>query len=373
MRKKIGLIRFPPSSSGVYQLKNFVEIIEPITEELYVVSNNEFLNNLKSEENIRKFRVEYNSGNNMFIRTFNRLIVQIKIARIIARQKDVNFWMAYGDFPIALPILFIKILNKTVVIMPMGSSKKTLKDTKGIFISSISGLIISYLYTICDLLLIYSENLISELSLEKHRNKIVFAHEHIIDFSKFNIKTPITKRDNIVGYVGRFSNEKNILNFLYSISIILKKKENIHFVLIGDGNQKEKVLDYIKKNNLNNKISNIGWISKEEMPVYLNKMKLLVIPSKTEGLPNIMLEAMACGTPVLASKVGSIPDIIKDGKNGFLLENTQSDCIADNILKLIDNKELNMIAENANRFVKENYTFEKTREIFMNIIDHHVK
>jgi len=60
-------------------------------------------------------------------------------------------------------------------------------------------------------------------------------------------------------------------------------------------------------------------VDHQELTGYLNEFKVLILPSYTEGLPGVILEAMACGTPVLITGVGSIPDIIDDHVNGFLL------------------------------------------------------
>jgi glycosyltransferase involved in cell wall biosynthesis len=102
-----------------------------------------------------------------------------------------------------------------------------------------------------------------------------------------------------------------------------------------------------------------GWISHEDLPRYLNPLRLLVLPSYTEGLPNIMLEAMACGTPVLATPVGAIPDIIIDGKTGFIMESNSPECIAENVIRALNSSDLDRIAEAGRRFVEENITFEK--------------
>ncbi len=124
----------------------------------------------------------------------------------------------------------------------------------------------------------------------------------------------------------------------------------------------------LQKGGVTARVDLPGWISHDDLPAYLNHLRLLVLPSYTEGLPNIMLEAMACGTPVLATPVGAIPDVIIDGKTGFIMENNSPECIAENVARALASPDLEEIAEAGRRFVEENFTFERVVERWKEVL-----
>ncbi len=101
------------------------------------------------------------------------------------------------------------------------------------------------------------------------------------------------------------------------------------------------------------------WVPHEELPAVLNSLRLLVIPSFSEGLPNIMLEAMACGTPVLASRVGAIRDTIKDGENGFLIRDNAPISIAEGISRALSKSDIDSVVEKASSMIDQEFSFEK--------------
>jgi glycosyltransferase involved in cell wall biosynthesis len=86
-------------------------------------------------------------------------------------------------------------------------------------------------------------------------------------------------------------------------------------------------------------------------------LKLIVLPTKGEGLPTIVLEAMACGTPVLTTSAGAIPDVIIDEETGFLMENNSPDCIVENIIRVLDYHEPVRIVTNARVLVEQRFTY----------------
>lgn len=95
-----------------------------------------------------------------------------------------------------------------------------------------------------------------------------------------------------------------------------------------------------------------GWISHDDPPEYLDQPRLLVPSSYTERLLTIILEAMACGTPVIATTAGAIPDVIIDGKTGFITGNNSPECIKTNLNCALNSPELERIAVNRSWFAE---------------------
>ena len=127
------------------------------------------------------------------------------------------------------------------------------------------------------------------------------------------------------------------------------------------------------KNELKNKgsydkVELTGWIPHNEFPDYLNELKLLVFPSYSEGLSNVVLESMACGTLVLATPVGGVLDLINDGVTGFILKNNSPECIAENVMRALNHQNLDEIAKNARKLIEEEYTYEAAVERYRKIL-----
>ena len=289
-----------------------------------------------------------------------------KVMRI-ARNVDIYVFFIGGTTSF-LPMLVAKLLRKKVVLSTTGSVVKTSIGAKDPLILTLLIKISEEIsHGLSDKIILYSRN-IKESNLEKYRNKISIAHRHFLDFDKFEIKKSFDERDNLVGYIGRLSGEKGVLNFVKAVPKILEKRSKINFLIGGDGQLRDEIEEYLDEENLNNKVELAGWIPHDELPDYLNTLKLVVLPAYTEGLPNIMLEAMACGTPVLATPVGGVPDVIKEGETGFILENNSPECIAKNVIKVLEYPNLDKIVKNARELVEREFTYLSAVERYKDII-----
>ncbi|HJH25276.1 MAG TPA: hypothetical protein C5S37_00560, partial [Methanophagales archaeon] len=340
-RQKYGIVIFPLSKAGKQPLLNLVKIICSLTNEMYIVAGVvekvTFETDFSGTTFIKKYDIEHTGRIGILRRVANYSWTQLKICfRLVKITEKVDIWIFFlGGENLLLPMLAAKISGRKVLLILGGDSGK-IAEFRGDSCHVPLKCIFKINCILSNKIILYSENLINEWNLEKYRNKISIAHEHFLDFDKFKIQKKFDERENLVGYIGRLSEEKGVLNFVKAIPKILKKEEEIRFLIGGDGQLREEIEKYFDDENLYDKVNLAGWIPHDELPDYLNELKLFVLSSYTEGLPNIMLEAMACGTPVLATPVGAIPDIIKDGETGFVMENNLPECIAENVERVLN-------------------------------------
>ena len=157
------------------------------------------------------------------------------------------------------------------------------------------------------------------------------------------------------------------MEFLDAIRLI-NRHEKLRVLIIGDGKLKNKIKLKINENNLDN-VEFIEWVPNENLPYYLNQLKLIVLPTKhAEGLPTIVLESIACGTPVLSTSIGGIPDIIKNCETGFIMESNSAEDIAKNIKRVINHPDLGKITDNALNVFESKYTLDNAKKRWKNIL-----
>lgn len=160
--------------------------------------------------------------------------------------------------------------------------------------------------------------------------------------------------------MGRLGQRKGTYDLVNAIKTLDSElKEDIQFCLCGDG-EVEKVKTFIEQEGLQNRIAYVGWVSGEEKLELLSKTLVHVLPSYNEGLPMSILETMGMGIPNIATNINGIPEIIKSGENGILIELGEQKQLEDALRKLINNPELrNCYGQKALQTVKEEFTVDR--------------
>jgi glycosyltransferase involved in cell wall biosynthesis len=298
-----------------------------------------------------------------------------------AKNVDVIVLSQTADYPLMV-LLFGKIMNKKIIDFVGGSriflsqvilhSKTTLLRKMASIYGMISLRIAS---RIVWRIVLISDSLTNDNSFNKFKNKIRIAWNFPSSkfYDVFKIRKKFYMRGMVIGYVGKFTLAKGVYNFALAIESITKNTSDLKVIFVGDYQNSEPPYLGLKIKEMFRGRSNvvfIGRVSHEKVAEYLNEMRLLVLPSYSEGLPHVILEAMACGVPVLATPVGAIPDVIKDCETGFLLKSNDPRYIAERIVELLNKpKLLEKVSINSYNFVRENFSYKKTLENWKRIIN----
>lgn len=121
----------------------------------------------------------------------------------------------------------------------------------------------------------------------------------------------------LVGFVGRFSPEKGPEMFLRVARVMQHLAPDVHFAMVGDGPLRGDLQRFVQQFNLGERVHMVGL--QTDMPAVYAALDLLLSTSLTEAMPFALMEAMACGLPVVAPRVGGVPDLIQHGETGWLI------------------------------------------------------
>ncbi len=181
-----------------------------------------------------------------------------------------------------------------------------------------------------------------------------------IDLEKFkglphrNTSKLATNGQKTILFVGRLHPIKGVAYLIEAMKTIVNKNPKARLLLVGDGGERQNLQNLVKKLDLTKYVDFIGKVGNEKVLEYMATSDVLVLPSLSEGFPVTMLEAMACGLPIVATKIGGIPEIVKNGENGFLVEPQNTREISEKILAFLENDELRgRISQNNVRDVKK--------------------
>jgi glycosyltransferase involved in cell wall biosynthesis len=168
-------------------------------------------------------------------------------------------------------------------------------------------------------------------------NKINLLHSTID--TDYYVNTNSKKEFDFI-FLGRLAEEKNIQLIIHAFSLICINNISPSMVVVGDGPERNNLENLAKKLNIEDKVSFVGF--QDDVKTWLNKARIFIMASVSEGMPTALMQAMACELICISSKVGNISDLIKHEKNGYLFESKNEEELSKLMLKSYSNVNLSI-------------------------------
>ncbi len=337
------------NNDAFYFVKPIIDINK--VENIYVYRDNAGLGNSKIKYIISKLN-----------RTFFRFIW--RFFQMLFSSKKFDLIIGIYEMPHGLLALIIGLLkNKPVIISVIGNPRLDIRN-KGI-----RGKITNIILKKCDVITVTGTIGRNYYIQEKKFNsKKVFVLPNSIDTEEFKA-TNIKKKYDIIT-LGRLSPEKG-LDFLIDIVAKIKLNfPNIKVAIAGDGAIKDELQSQIETLSLSENIDLLGYV--KDSIEFLNSGNIFLTTSKTEGLPRAVIQSLSCGTPVIASNVGDMSDLVINNKTGYLINNYNDiDAFVKAIEELLVNDKVRAkLAVNSMIYVKENYSHKSATHLWNEIFNY---
>ena len=144
--------------------------------------------------------------------------------------------------------------------------------------------------------------------------------------------------------------------------------DNFELQLIGDGEQRSTLERLTVEKELTREVHFLGWVDRDSIRNFYRQADLFVTATTWEGMPNTVLEAMACGLPVVASRASGLEELVHEGINGYLVDINDHTALADRLVDLIDNPyERQRMGKESRKIAEQEFAWEYIAEQYVEI------
>jgi glycosyltransferase involved in cell wall biosynthesis len=184
------------------------------------------------------------------------------------------------------------------------------------------------------------------------------------------------QEDVMVLGLGRLVHWKGFEFLIDAIARLRASPPEVRLVIAGDGDLAAELIRRVRGLDLAKRVSFVGMVLREEIPAYLAAADIVAVPSihfhgYVDGLPNVALEAMAAGKPLVATRVGGLPQVVRDGEDGFLVEERDDEALAEAILALARDVELReRMGRSGQALIRDSLNWDVVGRRFVAVYDH---
>ncbi|MDS0281735.1 glycosyltransferase family 4 protein [Haloarcula onubensis] len=356
------VVTHPLAAAGENATRSLLDILGAITGVALVTAD------LPADSEIRDRRelvelTRKGAGDSVPVAAARFLLNQLRMCRVLA-DRDEAVVLFFGATSYLLPILAARLLGKTVLVEPRGDVPLTLRlnweqRMPVPLARTLAGLVRALErvgFALADGVVTYTPEMARQLGLHPEAPNVYPTGARYVRTDEFAIERPYADRDRVVGFLGRLDEEKGVRELA---RVAERLPDDVTFRFIGDGDLREWLEGELSEEIAAGRVELTGWVDHDDVPAQLNDLALLVLPSQpTEGLPTTILEALACGTPVLASPVSGVPDVVKEGETGFCIDSREPATLAARIESILAARDLDTVSSNGRELIASEYSFE---------------
>jgi L-malate glycosyltransferase len=224
-----------------------------------------------------------------------------------------------------------------------------------------------------------SSNMVCSTSSSLAENTKIYYDKDIaitpfgVDLKLFTNKISVLSNSyTTIGTVKNLEKIYGIDKLINAFAILTKKykNEDLRLLIVGDGSEKQNLLNLCEKLDIVSKVNFVGFIDNNSVTNYINKMDIVCIPSISEGFGVSAVEACACGRPIVCTDVGGLSEIVKDGYNGYLCEPLNINDLEKKLDIMLRNKEkLKEFSENSRSIAVKKYDWNNNAKEMWKVYD----
>jgi len=229
-------------------------------------------------------------------------------------------------------------------------------------------LLVRRVVEVADAVIVASHAIYDEVARLINDKEKIHLIPHGVDLERFkpdlnanDLRESLGGKDKLIVFTAKaFEPVYGLEYLILAAGIVAKLRNDVIFVIAGDGSQRPYYLNLVRRLGIEQYVIFPGRLPRNEVPYYYVASDIVVVPSLQESWGLVATEAMACGRPVIASRVGGLIDQVIDGVNGFLVLPRDPEAIAKKILYFAENREEVMkMGKNARRIAEERYDISK--------------
>ena len=360
---------FPPMSGGIgYYVYNLSKKLLESGHEVTVITRGSMGKSvIEFVEGIRVFKVSF-----FPLYPFHTVLHGMFVGKLL-QSLEPELTLVHLHSPIVPPInTSLPILTTVHTLMKIDSRYHEVYDpyslAEKIQSMFVSPSVESKLLEISDRVTTVSPTVANELREYGINPNTVKTVWNGVDEKIFSLAPRTVGSERNVLYTGVLRARKGLFDLMKCAKLVNAIFPDVKFKICGTGPLLSKLKEQARSDGLQDQIIFLGRVNKQKLIQTYQNATIQVIPSIYEGLPTVLLEAMSCGLPVVATNIGGIREVISSGENGILFSPGSPKEMADAIIKLLNDESLRIkLGSNARETILEKYTWDRISDNFIDI------